>query len=147
MKLKGELEAAGLLNWPEVVAAGFWPNALGAFPVLPPKVGVLVPETGFDEEPKRDGCCVPLGFAVAPAPKMLAADCDEDAAGVEPPPNRPPVVPEGGFAEVPNNGLLGVPFPLPLPKLNDMIADVVGDGESRYVLREVWLGDLWRELW
>lgn len=138
MKLKGELEAVELLNRPEVVAAGFWPNVLGAFPVLPPNSGVVVPEAGLDEEAKIDGCCVLFVFEIVPPPKILVAGCDvdvegkekgEDVDGVEPAPNRPLVVFEGGFDEDPNNGLDGPPFPFPLlpPKLNDMINVVDGD--------------------
>jgi hypothetical protein len=137
VKLKGELEAVALLKRPEVVAAGFWPNVLGAFPVLPPNSGVFVPEAGLDEEAKTDGCCVPLVFEVAPPPKILVAGCDvdvvgrekgEEVDGVDPAPNRLPVVFEGGFDEDPNNGLGEPPFSLPPPKVNDMIDVADGNG-------------------
>lgn len=129
VKLIGELEAVGTLNRPDVVAAGFWPKVLGALPVLPPNNGVAVPEPGLEEDAKIDGCCVPLVFVVAPPPKMLAVGCDVDVvdrekgdevAGVEPAPNKPPVIPEVWFDVDPNNGLDG-PLPLPPPKVNDMI--------------------------
>jgi hypothetical protein len=91
-RLKVELGVAGLLNRPPIdpdeLVAGFVPNVVGAFPVLPPKSGVDVPEPGL--EVKIDPCCTPLVFEVAPnglapevapPPKRLIVGFDVAVAG------------------------------------------------------------------